>query len=114
MNRRVEIREKTVEELNAMPMNELIQEHDRILSVWSEAEGRYVGIEDALDELRDCDEYTAQQTGKLIAIKRDAWRDVLAASNYAARVSKVRSDRTPDPLEKLGEFLANYPIEKEA
>lgn len=114
MNRRVEIREKTVEELNAMPMNELIQEHDRILSVWSEAEGRYVGIEDALDELRDCDEYTAQQTGKLIAIKRDAWQDVLAASSYSARVSKVLSERTPDPFEKLEEFLANYPIKKEA
>ena len=90
MNRRVEIRQKTTAELNEMPMNDLIQEHDRALSLWSEAEGRYCGIEDALDELRDCDEYTAQQTGKLIAIKRDAWR-----------VSKVRSDRTPDPFEKL-------------
>ena len=56
MNRRVEIRQKTTAELNEMPMNDLIQEHDRALSLWSEAEGRYAGIEDALDELRECSE----------------------------------------------------------
>ena len=98
MNRRVEIREKSVEELNALPMNDLIQEHQHALSLWSEAEGRFVGIEDALDELRGCSEYTAEQTGKLIDIKREAWQDVLAASSYAARVSEVRSSRTPEPF----------------
>lgn len=103
MNRRVEIRQKTTAELNEMPMNDLIQEHDRALSLWSEAEGRYCGIEDALDELRECSEYTAEQTGRLIEIKRDAWQDVLDATSYASRVSKVRSDRTPDPFEKLVE-----------
>ena len=99
MNRRVEIRQKTTAELKEMPRNDLIPEHDRALSLWSEAEGRYAGIEDALDELRECSEYTAEQTGRLIAIKRDACQDVLAASNYAARVSKVRFDRTSDPFE---------------
>lgn len=78
---------KTKEELDAMTLDEIQNEVTTSLQAESEAYGVVYGIEDALDTLRECDEYTAEQTGKIAKIKKAAWNDVLAVTEYKTTVS---------------------------